>query len=204
MMVNDNFSFYKKGFKNKQKDVKKDGFKRFLYVVLIKSLIVIILFLASLIFIKQSTTNKENFKKVVYNNSLSFAKIYALYKNYLGDLLPFKDSKEDNTKVVLNEKINYTNIEKEGDGYLLDVSSSCAVSAINGGIVIEKKEDDKYQNLIKVQDENGLNVTYGNLYATSVSLYEYVEKGQLLGNAKDELYLVFEEDGNYLSYEGFI
>ena len=202
--MNDAFTFYKKKVNKEKKSDKPGSLKRFLYNIFIKTLIVIALFLASLIFIRQSSANKENFKKVVYNNSLSFAKIYSLYKTYLGDVVPFKNTKEDETKVVSNEKITYSKIEKENNGYMLFVSSDYAASAIKSGIVIEEKKNEKYKNIIKVQDENGLNVTYGNLSDVSVKLYDYVEKGEILGNCKDKLYLIFEKDGKYLSYDSYL
>ncbi len=202
--MNDSFTLYKKMKASKNKNVKKHSLKKFFYTIFIKTLIVTALFLASLIFIKQSDENKKNFEKLVYNNSLSFAKIYSLYKNYLGDLIPFKNSNTNETKLVSSYDITYSKIEKENNGYMLQVASDYSVTTIKSGIVIEKKESEEYKNLIKIQDENGLNVTYGNLDEIEVKLYDYVEKGELLGKVSNELYLVFEKDGVYLSYDEYL
>ena len=200
--MNKSFELYQKKLKKENNDNESSGFfKRFLFSTLIKTLIVIVLFLGSLIYIRQSDDNKDNFKNVVYNNSLSFAKIYSLYNKYLGDVIPFKNAFKDNTKLVSSDKITYSNITKESNGYILDVSSDYALSSISSGIVVEKKKNDTYGNIIKVQDKEGLNVTYGMLSDINVELYDYVEKGEIIGKANKKLYLIFEKDGKYLSYE---
>lgn len=200
--MNKSFELYQKKLKKENNDNESSGFfKRFLFSTLIKTLIVIVLFLGSLIYIRQNDDNKDNFKNVVYNNSLSFAKIYSLYNKYLGDVIPFKNAFKDNTKLVSSNKITYSNITKESNGYILDVSSDYALSSISSGIVVEKKKSDTYGNLIKVQDKEGLNVTYGMLSDINVDLYDYVEKGEIIGKANKKLYLIFEKDGKYLSYE---
>lgn len=200
-MIN-SFDFYKKKTKKENKEEKP--FLKFLFSILVKSLIVIVLFLGSLIFIRQSDENKKNFENIVFNNSLSFAKIYSIYNKYLGDALPFKNTFKETTKVVSNEKITYSNIEKENNGYMLSVSSDFIVSSVKSGIVIEKKKNEEYGNIIKIQDKDGLNITYGCLDEVEVDLYDYVEKGELLGNAINQLYVEFEKDGKYLSYEEYL
>lgn len=203
MITPDSFS----KIKFDKKEVEKSGnyLRKLIFTTLIKILIIIILFLASLIYIKQSDKNKQEYKRIVYNNSLSFAKIYNVYKEYLGDLVPFKNTFNDNTKLVSDEKITYEKIEKENNGYMLAVSSSYTVSSIKSGIVVKKDEKNKdYKTMITIQDKNGLNITYGCLSDTAVKLYEYVEKGQLLGVADKKLYLIFEKDDKYLSYEEYL
>ena len=46
---------------------------------------------------------------------------------------------------------------------------------------------------------------YGNLGNINVNLYDYVEKGALLGEVKDtNLYLVYQKDGKYVDYKEYI
>ena len=203
--MNSRFDLYEKKIKkDKKENVDGNTLSRFLFRVFIKSLLVVILFLGALIYIRQGDDYKANFKKVVYNNSLSFAKIYNLYSKYLGDALPFKNSIKDDTKVVSTEKITYSDIKKENNGYMLTVSKDFTLSALKSGIVVEKKSNEKYGNLIKIQDKEGLEITYGCIDDLEVSLYDYVEKGELLGRTSGKLYLIFEKDGTYLSYEEYL
>jgi len=178
--------------------------KKILFTSLIKFLIVCILFLGSLIYIKYSDENKENFKKIVYNNSLSFAKIYNIYQKYLGDVIPFKNTLKEETKLISSDKLTYQNIEKSDNGYLLKVESMATINIIRSGIVIDIKEDEKYDKLVTVQDKEGVNITYGFIDDISVSLYDYVEKGEILGISNNKLYLEFKKDGNYLTYEKYL
>lgn len=203
--MDNSFDMYNKKLKKEKKDDdNKNTLSKFLFTILIKSLIVVLLFLLSMIFIRQNDKNKKIFKEKVYNNSLSFAKIYNLYSKYLGDALPFKDIIKDDTKKVSNEKITYSSIKKEGDDYLLVVPSNYTLQSIKSGIVIEVKKDDKYKNIVKIQDKSGVNITYKNLNEVEVKLYDYVEKGEILGSISDKLYINFEKDGKYLSYEKYL
>lgn len=203
--MDNSFDMYNKKLKKEKKDDdNKSTLSKFLFTILIKSLIVVLLFLSSMIFIRQNDKNKKIFKEKVYNNSLSFAKIYNLYSKYLGDALPFKDIIKDDTKKVSNEKITYSSIKKDGDGYLLVVPSNYTLQSIKSGIVIEVKKDDKYKNIVKIQDKSGVNITYKNLNEVEVKLYDYVEKGEILGSVSNKLYINFEKDGKYLSYEKYL
>lgn len=203
--MDNSFDMYNKKLKKEKKDDdNKNTLSKFLFAILIKSLIVVLLFLSSMIFIRQNDKNKKMFKEKVYNNSLSFAKIYNLYSKYLGDALPFKDTIKDDTKKVSNEKITYSSIKKEGDDYLLVVPSNYTLQSIKSGIVIEVKKDDKYKNIVKIQDKSGVNITYKNLNEVEVKLYDYVEKGEILGSVSNKLYINFEKDGKYLSYEKYL
>lgn len=199
-----NMESFKKLNNKKEKNTSESLLSRFLFSVLIKCLIIVILFLGSLIYIKRSDENKDNFKNIVYKNSLSFAKIYSVYKKYLGDVIPFKNIFKDNIKAVSNEKISYEKVQKDKDGYIFTVTSQYVVPAIKSGIVIEVKKDDNYLNLIKVQDKDGLNITYGYLEEIDVKLYDYVNKGELMGKCDKKLYLIFEKDDKYLSYEEYL
>ena len=203
--MDNSFDMYNKKLKKEKKDDdNKSTLSKFLFTILIKSLIVVLLFLSSMIFIRQNDKNKNIFKEKVYNKSLSFAKIYNLYSKYLGDALPFKDTIKDDTKKVSNEKITYSSIKKEGDDYLLVVPSNYTLQSIKSGIVIEVKKDNKYKNIVKIQDKSGVNITYKNLSEVEVKLYDYVEKGEILGSTSDKLYINFEKDGKYLSYEKYL
>lgn len=202
MITEESFGINKK---NKKKNENERKFlSNFLYSILIKTLIVIVLFLSSMIYIKQSDKNKENFKNIVYNNSLSFAKIYDVYQKYLGDVIPFKNIFKDNTKLVSNEKINYESLEKKDNGYILNVTEEYTLFSLRSGIVIKIEENDEYKNIITIQDKTGLNISYGLLDNIDVKLYDYVEKGEILGICDKKLYLEFKKDNKYLSYEEYL
>ena len=46
---------------------------------------------------------------------------------------------------------------------------------------------------------------YCNVQNENVNLYDYVEKGNLLGEAKGkEIYIVYQKDGKYIDYKEYI
>ena len=202
ILVQESFDLYNKKLK-KEKENDESLFKKIIFSYVIKALLVISLFLISLIYIRGSSTNKTNFKNFVYTNSLSFAKIYNVYNKYLGDVIPFKNTKEKEVSMVSDEKITYTNITKNGNGYLLEVSNNYTVFSLKSGIVIESKKEDN-KTLIKVQDKQGLEITYKLLDDVNVKLYDYVKKGEIIGRADKKLYIEFKKDDKYLSYEEYL
>lgn len=57
----------------------------------------------------------------------------------------------------------------------------------------------------RYEQVNGIAVWYSNVNSTNVKMYDYVEKGSLLGEVKDTtLYLVFQKEDKYLDYSKYI
>ena len=69
-------------------------------------------------------------------------------------------------------------------------------------VFIGNKEN--YGKTIIIEDLDGVDYWYGNISSTSLKLYDYVEKGNPVGEVKKDLYLVFSKDGKYLNYEEYI
>ena len=58
-----------------------------------------------------------------------------------------------------------------------------------------------------MQQVDGVDVWYSNINVNTenVKLYNYVEEGSLLGEAKgDYVYLVFQKEGKFLDYKEYI
>lgn len=191
----------------KKKKIKNDienkySFKNYLFSFFIKSLIVVIFFLLASIYINISSDNKKKLKNIVYKNNLSFARIYGMYQKYLGEIIPFKTNNE--IKKVSGESFKYNSVGKEGNFYLFKVDAGENISAFKSGIVIEKKKDKTYGNIVKIQDKQGVIITYGNLTNVSVFLYDYVSKDEIIGVCEEKVYLMFQKNGKYLKYDEFI
>lgn len=180
----------------------KNSFANYIMTFIAKSLLVVIIFLLSMIYVKTSDFNKKKFEKLVYTNNLSFAKIYNVYKKYLGDVIPFKG--DNNVKKVSNEAFIFDKVNKENNGYIFEISNSNSILALKGGIVVDKKKSKIYGNMIKIQDRNDVCITYGFLDDLNVSLYDYVSKGEIIGSINNKVYIIFEKDGKYLKYDEFI
>lgn len=192
--------------KNKKSFSKNNSkLKRKIFGLLSRTLITIILFLVCIILCKSSTSIKKDIYKYVYNTNFKFSSFHLLYKKYLGDILPldtFIDSKEQE---VFNEKLSYNKSSIYKDGVKLSVSDNYLVPTLESGIVVYIGEKDSYQNTIIIQQINGIDVWYGNIKNSGVKMYDYIEKGNLLGEADGNfIYMVFAKEGKFLDYKEYI
>lgn len=169
------------------------------YKFLIKFMITILLTITSLITLKIKPDLKPTFYKYVFDDRISFIQIKSTYEKYLKDVIPFKNLIKEQS--VFNEKITYSNINKYKDGFSLEVSSSYLVPILNSGMVIYTGEKEDYGLTVIIEQVDGLEVWYSNLKNYNVKLYDYVEKGNLLGEVDNNLYIVIKKDGKYLDYE---
>ena len=188
--------------KIKKRNKKTNKNRSSLYGFISKLLITIILTLITLILLKSNNKLKTFFYNKVYDNNISFATINKWYENHFGSSIPFKELVEKDTKAVFNNKLEYSKKEKYLDGVKLSVDKNYLVPILESGMVVYIGKKEEYGNTVIVQQVNGVDVWYGNINNPNVKLYDYVEKGKLLGDVKNNnLYLVFKKDGKVLSYE---
>ena len=188
--------------KIKKKNKKTNKNRSSLYGFISKLLITIILTLITLILLKSNNKLKTFFYNKVYDNNISFATINKWYENHFGSSIPFKELVEKDTKAVFYNKLEYSKKEKYLDGVKLSVDKNYLVPILESGMVVYIGKKEEYGNTVIVQQVNGVDVWYGNINNPNVKLYDYVEKGKLLGDVKNNnLYLVFKKDGKVLSYE---
>lgn len=190
----------------KSKKNSRDNNKKYFIKLVNRILISFILVLAVLIMIKVKPEFKETVKEKVYQDNISFSKINAWYEKYLGGVLPFDlKLRNDDTLAVFSDKIEYQSIESYKDGAKLTVSKNYLVPAYESGIIVFIGEKEGYSKVVIVQQVNGVDLWYGNITNTSYKLYDYVEKGDLLGNTiDDKLYLVYQSNGEFLDYKKYL
>ena len=160
--------------------------------------VVMLITLVLLILIKSNHHIKDFIYDEVYNKNISFASINKLYKKYLGHNILFDSN---TTKAVFNEKLGYTNKEKIDEGLKLTVSKDYLVPNLESGLVIFTGTKDNYGNVVIVEQIDGIDVWYGNLSNINVKLYDYIEKGSLIGNCDDTLYLIHKKNGEIINNE---
>ena len=184
-----------------KKNIKKT--KNILVSFLNKILICFILVITCLIFMKNNKKFKDFISKNIFHDNISFAYINNLYNKYFGKVLPSYEIEELNP--VFNEKLEYKSVNKYYDGYKLEVSNSYLVPIIESGLVVYNGNMDNYGNTIIIEGIDGVDIWYGNINNINVKLYDYVTKGDFLGEILDNnLYLVFEKDKEYLKFEDYI
>ena len=171
-------------------------------IFFIKLLISIVITLVILILIKSSSDFKNNFYKQVYSNNISFTKLKEVYNKYIGDSDIL--DKVVKTETVFNEELTYKSSEVYLDGVKLEISSNYLVPINESGIVVFIGEKENYGNTVIIQRIDGIDEWYGNIENVNVELYDYVKEGDLLGEANNNLYLVYKKDGNVLNYEEYL
>lgn len=182
------------------KPIKKK--KNFLISFLNKILICFILVITCLILMKTNKTFHDFVSKKVFKNNISFAYLNNLYNKYFGNILPSYSTKE--TEEVFNEKLTYKEKNSYYDGYKLTTDDKYLVPIIESGIVVFIGVLDNYGNSVIIEGIDGVDIWYGNIENTSVKLYDYVTKGNYLGETKNNnLYLVFEKNQEYIKFEDY-
>lgn len=178
--------------------------KKSIKKTLSKLLISVIIFLIGMILVKQDIKYKSIIKTKLYEESLPFQKAKSLYEKYFGNILSIEKNMKKEV-AVFSEKLSFKKVSKFYDGVKLEVTDNYMVPVLESGVVVFIGEKDKYKNTIIVEQVNGIDTFYGNVNVKNIKLYDYVEKGELLGEVNNnELYLVFQKDGKYLDYKEYI
>lgn len=187
---------------NKQNNKENKSHKGYIKNFFIRTFIVLILFTTLAICCKKNDILKEKITDYLYSEDISFTKIKKIYNKYLGGILPLK--KEVDTEKVFNEKLKYNNISIYMEGAKLEVDSNYLVPSLSEGMVVFIGEKEGYGNTVIIEDLDGIHNWYGNINTTSLKLYDYVEKGTLVGEVNNVLYLAFSKGDKYLDYEEYI
>jgi len=193
-----------KFYKSKNKSNKTNKYK-VLSSFITKVLICLIIFITLLIVVKANPKLKEKIHDLVYENHFSFSYINNLYQKYFGKVLPFENIVPNDSEMVFNEKLTYSEASLYKDGVSLLVSTNYLVPVIESGIVVFIGEKENYGKTIIVQQIDGVDTWYGNVSIGDIKIYDYVQKGSLIGETIDnKLYLVFQKEGKYLDYKDYI
>lgn len=184
----------------KKKLVLKKSVRSFISRVLLT----VIIFLVGMILVKSDSKIKNIILEQVYNKNFEFAKMRKIYKKYFGNILSI-DQLAMKDQQVFQEKLSYQKANSYLDGVKLSVSENYMVPVLESGIVIFIGEKEGYGNTVVVEQIDGIDVYYSNISTDGIKLYDYLEKGSLLGEAQDKkIYLVFQKDGKYLNYKDYI
>jgi len=174
-------------------------------ILLFQTMLAIILCLAILVSMKVNKDSKAFLRHELYEKSFQFAKVNELYRSIFGGILPFDKLFEEEAKPVFQPTLVYQEKSKYFDGVALTVSDHYLVPVVESGTVVYIGEKENYGKVVIVQQVNGVDLWYGNVDNVSVKLYDYVEKGKLLGETIDtNLYFVYQKDGKFVDYHEYL
>ena len=171
--------------------------------IVLRVLITIIVTLILLIGFKMNNNFKKTFYHYVYEENFPFSVVKNFLQDKFGTSLTFDKIVTD--EEVFNEKLSYKDKSLYHDGVKLTVSSEYMIPSLESGIVVYIGEKENYKQVVIVQQMNGVDVWYGNIKQANVKLYDYVEKGSLIGQVDNKtLYLVFQKEGKFVDYQSYL
>ncbi len=179
--------------------------KKKVKVLLSKVLLSIILLLIGMISIKEKPSLKVKLQETIYEKSIKPQKMKSIYEKYFGNILSISKTKKKTTTPVFSEKLTYESIKPYENGVKLKVKENYQVPVLETGVVIFLGEKEKYGQTVIVEQVDGIDTFYSNIKTDNIKLYDYVEKGEVIGIANDNyFYLVFKKNGEYLDYKEYI
>ncbi len=179
--------------------------KKWLFRLMSECLITIVLTLIILIVLKVNPGLKEHFYTLVYENNFSFTTFNNIYNKWFGDILPFGKNKTKDNDLVFKENLVFTNIDAYKDGAKLTVVNHYLIPILESGLVLFIGNKDDYNTCAIVQGSSGMEIWYCNVTNLNIKLYDYVDKGTLLGETTNTtLYLLYKKNGEVLDYKEYI
>ena len=183
----------------KENKTSNNFFKKIILRILVTTIIALIL----LISFKMNSSFKKAFYHYVYEENFPFSVVKNFLQDKFGTSLTF--DKLVTEEEVFNEKLSYKDKSLYHDGVKLTVSSEYMIPSFESGIVVYIGQKENYKQVVIVQQMNGVDVWYGNIKQANVKLYDYVEKGSLIGQADNKtLYLVFQKEGKFIDYQNYL
>ena len=159
-------------------------------------LLTIIFFLGGMISVRLHPEVKDILRTEIYEKSISYVKGREYYRKYFGNLFPKKT--KDEYQAVLGEKV-LKNTSYEEDGFVhLDNSLGSAVVSFENGVIIYLDSDK-----LMIEQVDGVISSYYGIHCDEYKLYDYVDKGDILGVAKDEVLVRFEKNGEKVDYQKY-
>ncbi len=166
-------------------------------------LLSIIFILGSLIIINSFEKGRENYQKIVFSDNISFTKFINIYKKYVGNPIFIKE--EGLSASVFLDDVSDYKAEKYLNGVKITYEKDEIVKSKTSGLVVFIGDKEDYGKTLIIQGTDGIDIWYGNITDIGVSLYDYVEENKPLGTTiNNELFLVKQKDGNYLSFDDLI
>lgn len=159
-----------------------------------KMLGIIILVLIGMIMMKQNPGLKEEIKQTLYEKSLPMMALRQKYNQY------FSWNEEKKVQSVMVETISFKRKEKTKTGVKLIVNTEQSIPLLESGMIVLVES-----NNIVVEQIDGVTATYSNIKTNQYKLYDYIEKGEILGVASEEdIYISFLKEGNYYDYKHYL
>lgn len=192
-----------KKYNNKHEDKQVSSLKKVIIGFINQVLICIVLFLTVLILTK-NTSFKDKLYEFVYSYNFSFLEIEEFVKKNFGRIIPSTKNDKD-IEVVSSEKLEYKNLTEIDDGVLLEVDKNTLITSLESGLVVFIGEKEEYGNVLILEQVDGTEAWYIGVNLNEFKLYDYIEKGTILGESSDtEIKLLFKKNKEGVDYKTYL
>lgn len=191
-------------YNNKNKTVKEtSSIKKVILGFINQVLICIVLFLSVLILTK-NTSFKDKLYEFIYSYNFSFLEIENFVKKNFGSIIPsISDNKA--TEIVSSERLEYKKLTEIENGVLLDVDKGRVITSLESGLVVFIGEKEDYGKVLILEQVDGVEAWYIGITLDEFKLYDYVEKGTIIGETSDtEIKLLFKKQGEGVDYKTYL
>lgn len=171
-----------------------------------RTLISGIFLLSVLCMIKMNPDTKNQVYQAVYGSNFSFASFQKWYQKSFGNLFPEGVTKNiGKDQMVFQESFVYQKKENIENGVRVSVGQGYLMPALESGLVVFMGEKDGIGETLIIQQVNGVDAWYVGLAPKDLKLYDYVEKGSLLGETRGKtMDLYFQKEGAFVDYQDYI
>ena len=196
----------KKKSKLKDESKKTSPIRSMILSFINRTLISGIFLLSVLCMIKMNPDTKKQVYQTVYGSNFSFASFQKWYQKNFGNLFPENITKNmGKDQMVFQETFVYQKKEDIENGVRVSVSRGYLMPALESGLVVFMGEKEGVGNTLIIQQVNGVDAWYVGVEPKDLKLYDYVEKGSLLGEVREKtLDLYFQKEGAFVSYKDYI
>ncbi len=192
--------------KGKNKEKETNQFRSFFLGFCNRVLLSGILLLTVLCMVKMNPNTKKDVYQTIFGKNFSFVSFQEWYQKYFGNLFPEEISKKlPKEQMVFQESFVYQDKKEIKNGVRVSVGKGYLMPALESGLVVFMGNQEGYGETLIIQQVNGVDAWYVGITPTDLKLYDYIEKGSLLGEAKEkEIDLYFQKEGAFVSYQDYI
>lgn len=192
-----------KKYNNKHEDKQVSSLKKVIIGFINQVLICIVLFLTVLILTK-NTSFKDKLYEFVYSYNFSFLEIEEFVKKNFGSIIPSTKNDKD-IEMVSSEKLEYKKLTEIDDGVLLEVDKNSLITSLESGLVVFIGEKEEYGKVLILEQVDGTEAWYIGVNLNEFKLYDYIEKGTILGESSDtEIKLLFKKNKEGVDYKTYL
>lgn len=192
-----------KKYNNKHEDKQVSSLKKVIIGFINQVLICIVLFLTVLILTK-NTSFKDKLYEFVYSYNFSFLEIEEFVKKNFGSIIPSTKNDKD-IEMVSSEKLEYKKLTEIDDGVLLEVDKNSLITSLESGLVVYIGEKEEYGKVLILEQVDGTEAWYIGVNLNEFKLYDYIEKGTILGESSDtEIKLLFKKNKEGVDYKTYL